>query len=151
MSSGNDFPNEILEMVVGWILKIAFNFGYVFFHLELPDIPTKQVPLLMDKILHHLGWLKPVINSGIIIIYHHPWWCRILSINSLQESPTINMWAFPKIGIPHNGRFIMENPTKMDDLGGNPLFLEITHVVTLVFLIMSLGVFFKLNFYLRKR
>ena len=33
------------------------------------------------------------------------------------------MWVFPKIGIPQNGWFIMENPIKMDDLG-IPLFLE---------------------------
>ena len=27
------------------------------------------------------------------------------------------IWVFPKIGVPQNGRFIMENPIKMDDLG----------------------------------
>ena len=26
------------------------------------------------------------------------------------------IWVFPKIGVPQNGRFIMENPIKMDDL-----------------------------------
>ena len=35
----------------------------------------------------------------------------------------IYIWAFPKIGIPQNAWFIMENPIKMDDLGV-PLFLE---------------------------
>ena len=31
---------------------------------------------------------------------------------------------FPKIGVPQNGWFIMENLIKMDDLGGPPLFME---------------------------
>ena len=38
------------------------------------------------------------------------------------RTPT-NVWVFPKIGLPQNGWFIMENPLKMDDLGV-PLFSE---------------------------
>ena len=33
------------------------------------------------------------------------------------------MWVFPKIMVPQNGWFILENPIKMDDLGIPP-FLE---------------------------
>jgi len=35
----------------------------------------------------------------------------------------VHIWVFPKIVVPQNGWFIMENPIKMDDLGV-PLFLE---------------------------
>ena len=37
--------------------------------------------------------------------------------------PSYNMGVEPKIGVPENGWFIMENPIKMDDLGV-PLFLD---------------------------
>ena len=40
----------------------------------------------MDEILHHLGWLKPYKQLD----NHHPWWCRILSINSNSQHAICN-------------------------------------------------------------
>ena len=44
-------------------------------------------------------------------------------------------WVFPKIGVPQNGWFMMENPIKMDDLGVTIIFGN-THMCILILLFL---------------
>ena len=46
---------------------------------------------------------------------------------------TTHIWVFPKIGVPQNGWFKMENPIKIDDLRV-PLFSETSMYIPSVFL-----------------
>ena len=45
-----------------------------------------------------------------------------------QPNTPRKYWVFPKIMVPQNGWFIMENPIKMDDFGGPTPIFGNTHI-----------------------
>ena len=67
---------------------------------------------LLTRFITRLGdptlWGK---NDQIVMNKHH-----------------LHIWVFPKIGVPQNRWFIMENPMKMDDLGVKPTILGNPHI-----------------------
>ncbi len=81
------------------------------------------VPLLPSKSCCSLGHQVAYLDS---FIGRERFWGHSYH-PVIQEKPQktpprfrANIWVFPKIGVPQNGWFIVENPIKMDDLGGFP-------------------------------
>ena len=58
-------------------------------------------------------------------------WSSSLRPQNVYEKVLPATWVFPKIGVPQNG-FIIENPIKMDDLGGTTIFGNIHMFIVFV-------------------
>ena len=79
-----------------------------------------------------LGVLHPPSEDAAIVTIRMTWLTFF--------SWVVSRWVFPKIGVPQNGWFIKENPVKMDDLGGKPLFSETSRYIFMFIPIQTLGV-----------
>ena len=106
--------SEIEQTWVTVTIRLTFrnpNLSLIFQIQIMQKIPWSQ-QFLMSPVA------KPGKHPPYGNTYREAWFCNLL----WPTDPLIQIWRFPKTGVPPNGWFISEHPIKMDDNWGCPYF-----------------------------
>ena len=145
--SPNSWWKSVTFKYVGWWLKDFFLFSPRKFVGDDPNLPYASFSDgWFNSTTNILGifWVSLLMRGEKVSlrIVDLPKECQWKTIHGefipllcINESSSFIwcIWVFPKIGVPQNRWFIMENPIKMDDLGGKPTIFGNTHIYTYVY------------------
>ena len=102
-----------------WKICINIYHTYIFLHIYIYIYIYKYVWLRKEMLVVQTPWARP--RNGLQQRQRRPSWkarklCWWSGRRPMYEVPRgevfwwLKFWVFPKIGIPQNGWFIMENP-----------------------------------------
>ena len=96
------------KISTGWKLKTNLSLTSLihFFKLGSCIVPDFQGNKML--MFREVSLSRNQARKGVRVAAVKSWW---------EDGEHNPRWVLPKIGVPQNGWFIMENPIKMDDLG----------------------------------